>query len=391
MAYSWFIIIFSSFTVAVVHSVQSVCMPVLFNSISRDLGLNLVQLGTVWGMLGLAGIFTTLPGGLIGDRYGTKRTLTIFCILAGIFGAMRGISDSFIELSATMFMFGLLTRAVMLNVHKNASVWFSGRDVVIANGIVATGVGIGFMVGAMISDTYLSPLLGGWKNVLFLYGAVSVFIGLIWYFTRPEPIRTSEIKEKNRISFKDGLSRVLKIKEVWFLALAQTCFAGANAGFSGYLPMYLRSSGWSAAAADGALAASNAAGVIGAIPLSVLSGRLHSKRAIMIPSLIIVMVSLCLLPIAEGPWAWLLIILICSVRDGYVAVLLTVVMELEDVGSAYAGTASGIIMTLGALGNFIAPPVGNSFAAIFQGLPFIFWGVIIIVPLIILRNIQEKK
>ncbi|MBW1912970.1 MAG: MFS transporter, partial [Deltaproteobacteria bacterium] len=82
--YRWFIIILSGFTAVFSITMPSICMPVLFKEISIDMDLSLVQLGTIWGMGGLAGIFTTLAGGLIGDRYGTKRTLTVACILAGI-------------------------------------------------------------------------------------------------------------------------------------------------------------------------------------------------------------------------------------------------------------------------------------------------------------------
>ena len=104
--YRWFIVTLAALTMAFVVAIPEMCMPVLFKEISNDLGLSLVQLGTVWGVIGLGGVFTSIAGGLIGDRFGTKRTISVVCILAGIAGASRGLSGGFIGLTATMFIFG---------------------------------------------------------------------------------------------------------------------------------------------------------------------------------------------------------------------------------------------------------------------------------------------
>ncbi len=66
-------------------------MPVLFEEISRDMGLNLVQIGTVWGMLDLSGVLFSLFGGVLGDKFGIKPVLGLACILGGIAGASRGL------------------------------------------------------------------------------------------------------------------------------------------------------------------------------------------------------------------------------------------------------------------------------------------------------------
>jgi len=52
------------------------------------------------------------------------------------------------------------------------------------------------------------------------------------------------------------------------------------------------------------------------------------------------------------------------------------VIELKEVGSEYSGTAIGLTSTLGMVGAFLAPPVGNSLEAFNNGYPFIFWAVL---------------
>lgn len=389
--YKWLIITLSGVTAVFTITMPSICMPVLFQEISRDLDLSLVELGTIWGMGGLAGIFTTFVGGLIGDRYGTKRTLAVACILAGIAGATRGFSVGFISLAVTMFFFGFFTRTMSLNLHKTAGVWFSGRQVVIANGIVSTGFGFGFMSGAMISDTFLSPLLGGWQNVLFLYGAISVGIGIIWSFTRQEPARNEFSQHKSSTPFHHAVKSVIWNKAVWLLALTQLCYTGATIGFIGYLPLYLRGIGWTGVHADGALTALTGAGMVAAIPLSLLVGRLDSKKAIIVPIMIISFISICLMSVLNGQMVWPLVIIIGLFRDGYYAIIATMVIQTDGIGGAYAGTATGVVWTLGAFGSFIAPPIGNSLASIDPGLPFIFWGFMLTLPLLLFHFVKEQE
>ncbi|GAI98627.1 unnamed protein product, partial [marine sediment metagenome] len=182
--YRWYILTLGALTHTFAVAMPMMSLPVLFKEISVDLDLNLVQIGTVWGMASLAGMFVVLIGGLLGDRFGVKRTLMTLCFLAGLAGALRGLSGSFISLATTMFLFGILNASIPINVHKVASIWFPGRHLGLANGILSLGMGLGLTAGAMISATILSPLLGGWRNVLLLYGAISIGISILWLLTR---------------------------------------------------------------------------------------------------------------------------------------------------------------------------------------------------------------
>jgi hypothetical protein len=49
------------------------------------------------------------------------------------------------------------------------------------------------------------------------------------------------------------------------------------------------------------------------------------------------------------------------------------VIETEGVGAAYAGTATGLTMSISGVGNVLAPPMGNSLAVLAPGAPFAFW------------------
>ena len=163
--YKWYVLTLAALTHSIVVGIPMMSMPVLFDEIAKELGLNLVEIGWIWGIGFLTGIFTSLIGGALGDRFGPKRTLMVGCFLAGITGALRGLSGDFVTLAAAAFLFGLLPQAIPMNVHKTCGVWFSGRHLGLANGVVATGMALGFtlamaMIGAMREVLGAGTLLG---------------------------------------------------------------------------------------------------------------------------------------------------------------------------------------------------------------------------------------
>jgi len=390
--YRWYILVLAALTFTFAVAMPTMCMPVLFEEIAKDLELNLVQIGTVWGMVPLAGMFVVLIGGLLGDRFGTKRVLSVSCFLTGLAGALRGLSGNFMSLAATLFLFGLLNAVIPPIVHKTCGVWFSGRHLGLANGVVAMGMAVGFTVGAMISATVLSPLLGGWRNVLFLYGAISVVISVLWLLTRSEPNQIEQSTDSaSTVPLRQALSRVVRIRDVWFLGFILVGQSGCIQGMLGYLPLHLRKIGWTGASADGALAAFHAISMIGVIPIALLSDRLGSRKAVLFAATLMTAIGVGLLSIANVTMVWASVIVAGIVRDGFMAVFMTTIIEIDGVGAAYAGTAMGLVMTLSRLIAFLSPPIGNSLADTNPGLPFVFWAALAAVALLCFYFTMEKK
>ena len=390
--YRWYALALAALTFTFVVAIPTMCMPVLFDEIAGDLDLNLIQIGAVWGMVGLAGVFVVLIGGLLGDRFGIKRILGIGCILAGAAGALRGLSGDFTTLSATLFLFGLLTASIPPIVHKTCGIWFAGRQLGLANGVASMGMAIGFTLGAMFSATVMSPWLGGWRNVLFLYGAISIIIGILWLLTYHDPEQAKlSAGQDSTVPLRKALSRVVRIREVWILGLVVLGQMGCIQGMLGYLSLYLQDIGWSGPTADGTLAAFNAASMVGVLPLVFLSNRLRSRKLVLLATIILTAICVGLLSVTDGALVWCLVIIAGVVRDGFMAILITTIMEIDRVGAIYAGTALGLVMTLAQLGGFASPPIGNSLADISPGLPFIFWAALAAIPVLGFYFLRQKS
>lgn len=388
--YKWYVLSLGALTLTFVAAMPMMSLLVLFKEISEDLGLSLVQIGVAWGAIALGGVFVVLVGGLLGDRFGVKRTLTVLCFLVGLAIALVGLSGSFSSLVVTMFLFGLVGVSITTNVHKSAGVWFPGRQLGLANGIVALGFGLGATVGAMISATILSPLLGGWRHVLFLYGAISIVISIFWLLTRSEPGQAgSSVRSSRPVALRQALSQVTPIRVVWFLGLMLLCQMACVQGVVGYLPLYLRDIGWTTASADGALAAASAASTMVVIPMAFLSDKLGSRKIVLLAAVLMTAIGVGLLSVVNGAMVWVSTIIALISRDGFVAVLVTMIIETRGIGAVYAGTAVGLVFTFSRVGSIISPPLGNSLASANLGLPFIFWAAIGAMALVGLCLVKE--
>jgi NNP family nitrate/nitrite transporter-like MFS transporter len=390
--YKWYILILAATTNAVAVAIPSMSMSVLLAEITKELNLSLVQAGLVWGIGALPAIVTGLLGGAFGDRFGPKRILTISCLLVGVAGALRGFSTDFLSLAAMVFLFGVLTPVITMNNIKTAGTWFPNQELGLANGVLSMGMALGFLIGSMISATLLSPWLGGWRNVFFLYGIIAAALAIPWYFTRPmQNLARSERTGSALQSILQGMSRVAKLRNIWLLGLTLLGITGSIQGLLGYLPLHLRSLGWSAASADGALSAFHTVSMIFVLPIALWSDRLGSRKTILIGTAILTAAGIGLLSFAEGGLVWGAVIIAGVVRDGFMAIFLTMVVETKGVGPSYSGTATGFVMIFMGIGSLLAPPLGNSLAEIAPGIPFLFWAALTIFGIMCIALITERE
>ncbi len=387
----WYLLGLSAATSTLVSAIPFACMPVLFPEITKDLGLDLVQMGAIWGIAGLSGIFVSLAGGIIGDRFGLKRVLIISCVLVGITGALRGISTSFAMLTAFVFANGIVRAIIPITVTKAITTLFRGRNLGMAQGVGAMGMGLGLMLGPLISATVMSPWLGGWRHVMYFYGGVSAAVAVLWFFVRKQPDENvAERRQPLTASLRQDLPGLIKNKGIWLLGITLLFRMGGINGMTGYLPTYLANSqGWPEASADATLAVFYAVSTAAVIPISTLSDRIGRRKAIMVTGIAVMTVGLALLSFVGGPAVWVIMAVSGLFMDSFMAIIVTLLMEIEGVGIQHAGIALGMMFTLAPIGGALAPPIGNSLARINPGFPFIFWAGMSVIAFVAILFVKE--
>jgi MFS family permease len=371
--YRWYLLSLAVVTNMLLGAIPAMAMSVMSDEISQDLHLTLPQVGIVWGIGALPGILTALMGGALGDRIGPKRVLVVGTLLVGLLGAARGLAFNFASMTAIVFMVGGLSPFTMMNSIKTIGSWFPSRQLGLANGLISMGMALGFLTGSLLSATLLSPLLGGWRYVFILYGSLGALMSIPWLFTRQAPPGYSAPARSQSNSFRQTVSRVAGVRDIWLLGLALFGVGGCVQGLLGYLPLYLRHAGWAPLHADGALTIFHAISMLFVLPIALFSDRLHSRKRLLFLAAASIALGTGMLSIISGALVWICVLMAGFVRDGFMAIYTTMVIETEGVGPAYAGTALGITNGVSGIGNVIAPPLGNSLAVLGSSAPFAFW------------------
>jgi len=373
--YKWYVLILTALTGTFVLAAPGMCLSVLFNEISIDLHLNLLQVGLIWSVGSLPGIFTSLLGGAITDRFGPKRVLFVSTLLLGLAGAMRGLAGDFPSLLVPVLLVGALAPLISTCAFKVCGLWFPRQQLGLANGVFTMGMAFGFLLASLISATVLSPWLGGWRNVMFFYGVLTLLLTIPWFFTLAVPPGASRRGsiENPSIPIRKAMAHILKLKNIWLLGLAILGMGGCMQGLTGYLPLYLRGLGWSGASSDGALALLHAMSMTFVVLLTRGSDRLKARKWPLLGMMLMTTVGSGMLSFSNGWAVWGAISLSGMVRDASMAIIMTMAVETEGVGPVYAGTATGFLLLCINIGSLIAGPVGNQFANVSPGLPFTFW------------------
>ena len=356
-----------------VVTLPNMSLPPLFATISQDLGLSLVQIGVIWGIGSFTGIFFALIGGSLGDRFGTRATLFVTCFLTGLFGLTRSFAVDFATLLLTALLFGIFQAIIPVMLFKLARQWFPAERLGMASGVISAGFAAGLALGPLLSTSVILPALGGWRQVLVFYGAVAILMSLAWLVIHPID-QPSTARGVPRISLGNSLRHVIQLRNLWILGIGGLGISACFQGFSGYLPTYLKSIGWADLEADRALAAFFLTSLTAVIPLSMLSDRLRLRRGFLIFAALVIAVGIGLVSVVQSTLILLVIAATGFVFDSFMAILNTSVLEVEGVSDLYAGTAIGFAVMIRNLGATFSPPIGNSLTTLGLNLPFLFWG-----------------
>lgn len=371
--YRWVMLALCTLTPLLVVTLPNMSLPPMFVTIGEDLNLSLVQIGIIWGMAPFTGVFFALIGGTMGDRFGTRTMLVMACLLTGLFGITRSCVMDFYALLFTTLALGVFQVIVPVLIFKVARQWFPVEQLGMASGVIAAGFAGGLMLGPLLSTSLILPAFGGWRQVLLFYGAIAIAISLAWLVIHP-PEQRSDAGRKPGVPLGESLRHVVRLRNIWIIGLGGLGINACFQGFTGYLPTYLKTIGWTDLAADRALAAFFVTSLLAVVPLSILSDRLRLRRGFLIWSALILSLGIGALGVVEGALIVLVIAATGTVYDAFMAIFNASILEADGVSHVYAGTALGFAMMLRNAGGTFSPPLGNSLSDIGANIPFLFWG-----------------
>lgn len=354
--YKWWIMFMVSAANFFVIGLSWMSIPVMFGEIMAKTGWAISALLFSWGLIPLAVVFLNLPAGIMGDKFGIKWIAGLGMIAAGIMGAARGMSDSVTMFQVTMFLYGCSFPFAFILMPKALGMYFPLQELGKANGIAQGAYGAGAALALMLSGTVISPALGGWQNVMYLWGVVSILIGILWIMTvKDKPAEAAAAAGGPAVNIWGILGGLLKNPMILMLCLIYFLFLGGWVGASGAYPaLGVKARGLSPQAANNVVAIALWLYVAGAFTIPILSDRLGLRRVVYSIGLLISGIGMFLTFMFPAPQVWIWAV-VWGITAGSIPIIFVIPFEMKEVGPALGGTAMALIFVAGNLGGFIFP------------------------------------
>jgi MFS family permease len=312
------------------------------------LHLSNAELGWLVGLFSMPGIFLSLPGGLLGARFGDRRVVLTGLGLMAVGSVVMGGAESY----ATIVLGRLITAvgAILLNVllTKMVTDWFAGGEIIWAMTILINawpvGISVALLVLPAIANAWGTPAVFHAAAAAAVLGALG--IGLAY---RGAPHSVSGAGAV-------GLSELTR-KEIGLVGVASVPWMLYNVGFAvmlGFLPSLLVRSGLSLEQA-GLLLGINTLLFIGSVLLGGASAQWLARPELVVTAGVLTYAfGLAALPYAP-PWPTLLAVgVLAGLPAGSLAAAPALVLRPE---SRSAGM--GLFYTMYYVGMALMPPVAG--------------------------------
>ena len=390
----WSILILNTTVFIGIVGIPFTAIPVLFSSITNELDLTLLQIGVIWGCFSLGMTFGSFLGGLAGDRFKLYKVIGILCFMVALTNGLRALSFDYISLSASMLLCGVAVGAAIPTVNRVPGLYFPPGQLGLAVGITNSGFCIGAMLSTALGATFILPLVGSWRNVLFVYSAVCFILGYAWLalMTGTQvPRQNSAQKGSNEkpVALHEALGVIFRSRDMWLILIVNIMLMGSFTAIMGYLPTYLANTGLPGNVGDSISSTLFFAGIAGALLIPVISDRIGRRKALIIACAVAMGAGTYLLTISSTVFLWLLVPLIGFAYMGVVALCYTMILEMKGIGPAYGATSLGLAVTSQNIGGFFLPIVGGLLAVRNIAWPFIFWAAAILVAALCLFGVSE--
>lgn len=294
-----------------------------------------------------------IPGGMLATAIGMKRTLVIGLAIQGVAGVLSGLSNSYTMLAWFRLLSGIGGSIFIAVAFAAVIVWFHDKQVTLALGISG---GAAFSAGAAFALyvwIYLQRATS-WHTSLLLAGVFELIVAvatLIWFRTPADAPALHGAKFE-----RDALTASVASRDLWIYGIALLGAYGAYFTTSQLFTEYAILERGFDASKGGLLSALIAlAGIPGSVVGGYWADRSRNIRAFVVGSLVACAVFLALIPVVSTGFLWVLGIGIGFFLIFGFAAWSAVPSRVSKVRHEYVGTATGLMLTLAAVGGFFIP------------------------------------
>jgi sugar phosphate permease len=229
------------------------------NDIKEGLGLTKSQMGNLASAFLVAYALFQVPGGLLGDRWGVRHTLTIlvlgWSVLTGAIALAAALAAdpmlAFLFLFVIRFLFGMFQAGGFPSLARALADWIPLKQRASAQGMTWTFSRLG---GAFVPFLFLwlFDAFGTWTTPFWIMGGLGVLWAALfwpWFRNRPEEKAGVNLAERNLIEAGRNINRdplgpvpwsvMFGSLSVWSLSLMYGFVGFAGNFITNMLPLYL--------------------------------------------------------------------------------------------------------------------------------------------------------
>jgi MFS family permease len=321
-------------------------IPPILPFILSELHLTYAQSGLLMSLFALPGIFVSLLGGFLADRYGI-RPLGIGCFFLMIGGTLLvglGMNLQTLGLGRIIAGIGGLTLSVFLP--KILSQWFKERELGLAMGIFNTGVPL----GSVICFGLFGKLgnLWGWRTPVLLTG-IYLVITFLLFLTLYRPPPSQETEEDQPLGIYKSLREMGR--PIWWVGFSWLWFNAAFISFATFAPNLFLQKNYSIEQSGFLIGIPLLGSLLFSTPIGYLVDRLkHQEWFIGIGAMALTILALCF----NFSSSFLLLVILMGI---FAAMIPAPIYSLppEILKTKNIGLGFGVISTCSSIGLFVAP------------------------------------
>jgi MFS family permease len=214
-------------------------LPPVLPLIISELHLTYAQSGLFMSLFALPGLFISLLGGFLSDRYG-MRPLGMGCFLLMIGGTLLvGLGGDLRILWLGRIIAGAGGLALSVLLPKLLSQWFKDKELGLAMGIFNTGVPLGSVICFGLFGTIAS--LWGWRVPILLTGAYSLLTSVLFLTFYNLPF-FHQIENPRPAGIFNSLKEMGH--SIWWVGLSWLWFNAAFVSFATFAPNFFIQKGY---------------------------------------------------------------------------------------------------------------------------------------------------
>ncbi len=348
------------------------------------------QMGTFGSMFGIFGMISYLFGGVVADMVSTRKLMSTSLILTGLGGLLHLMNPSYIMLLAIYALWGFTSLfAFWPSLLKSLREIANENEQSKAYGFMDGGRGIVYAIdGVCIVAIFgyfskVSGDLAGLNGVIIYYSIVAIVLGILLFFLMKDskPDTTVKIEEKQEKITVAQVIEVVKMPAVWILSAILCCTYVMNIAFYYFTPYATSRFGMAATAGAIVTLAAQYVRPVASFGGGILADKLGRSKVMYVTFSMMAIGTF--LMVVMGNMSFTLFIVLCiliyaGMYGGFSMVFS--MMEEGGIPIRVAGTAIGLVCTLGYLPEVIVPFASGKLLDTFgdDGYRYIFIAIVVI-------------